>query len=266
MKRTKIAVCLFAMVFGSVPQVQAVLLLNSGFTTNTLPANDDGFTGPVAVGFNLNFFGTTYNQLFVNNNGNVTFKDPMFNYTPFGLDVVDQPIIAPFFADVDTRGSGSGLVTYGNDTVNGHSAFGVDWFDVGYFGGHVDKLNQFQLVLVDRSDVNTGDFDIQFNYGNIQWETGDASGGYYGIGGVSAAVGYSNGAGSTVQFDGSLVPGSFIPGGLDALSNRGYTMEVRNGEVELTSIPETSTTLPLLALIALPTLLQRSRRRPSPVT
>ena len=48
---------------------------------------------------------------------------------------------------------------------------------VGYFGSHADKLNKFQLILVDRSaDTGTaGDFDILFKYDTIQWETGDAS-------------------------------------------------------------------------------------------
>ena len=46
-----------------------------------------------------------------------------------------MPIIAPFFADVDTRGSGSDIVTYsyGNTTYNGRPAFCVDWVNVGYF-------------------------------------------------------------------------------------------------------------------------------------
>jgi hypothetical protein len=39
------------------------------FSDNTLPANDDGSSGLVGIGFGANFFGTSYNQVFVNNNG-----------------------------------------------------------------------------------------------------------------------------------------------------------------------------------------------------
>jgi hypothetical protein len=49
----------------------------AGFNSNTLPANDDGSTSLVALGFSANYFGTTYTQAFVNNNGNVTFTTPL---------------------------------------------------------------------------------------------------------------------------------------------------------------------------------------------
>jgi hypothetical protein len=180
---------------------------------NVLPANDDGSTDAVSLPFTLSFFGTDYSQLYVNNNGNVTFDAPMGTYTPFDIDADTPPIIAPFFADVDTRGDGSGLVTYGDTTFEGHPAFCVDWPDVGYYDSETDKLNDFQLLLVDRDDVAPGDFDIVFNYDQIQWETGDASGGVDGLGGTSAGVGYSAGDGNASDFfqlPGSLVNGAFL--------------------------------------------------------
>jgi hypothetical protein len=180
---------------------------------NVLGANDDGSTGEVALPFTLNFFGTNYSSLWVNNNGNVTFSGPQSRFTPYQIDASTPPIIAPFFADVDTRGAGSGLVTYGTTTFEGHQAFCVDWPDVGYFSSHTDKLNTFQLLLVDRSDVASGDFDIVFNYDQIQWETGDASGGVGGLGGTSAGAGFSNGDGNAdhfFQLAGSLQNGAFL--------------------------------------------------------
>jgi hypothetical protein len=183
-------------------------------TANTLAANDDGSTGLVPIGFTANFFGNSYTSLYVNNNGNVTFTGPLSTYTPFGLTTTTgTPIIAPFFADVDTRGTGSALVTYGTATVNTHSAFVANWDGVGYYGGHTDKLNNFQMVLVDRSDTGAGNFDIEFNYDRIQWETGDASSGSNGFGGASAHAGYSNGSGTAGTFfemPGSGVNGAFL--------------------------------------------------------
>ena len=39
---------------------------------------------------------------FVNNNGNITFDTGRIEYTPFDLASTTVPIIAPYFADVDT--------------------------------------------------------------------------------------------------------------------------------------------------------------------
>jgi hypothetical protein len=50
-----------------------------GFNANSLAGNDDGSTGAVPIGFALpiNFFGSPASTLFVNNNGNVTFDQPL---------------------------------------------------------------------------------------------------------------------------------------------------------------------------------------------
>lgn len=124
----------------------------------------------------------------MNNNGNITFNAPLGTFTPFDLLSTATPIIAPFFADVDTSSHGM-PVTYDTGTIAGRPAFVVNWIDVDYFSSnpaHGDQLNTFQLVLIDRSDIAAGDFDIEFNYGEIVWETGNASGGTNGLGGSSA--------------------------------------------------------------------------------
>ena len=183
--------------------------------TNTLPANDDSSTGPVNLNIDgmggVNFFGQNFTQVYVNNNGNLTFGSPLGTYTPNGLATgVGIPIIAPFFADVDTIGN-SGLAMYGNATINNVNAFVANYVNVCYFEA-CDKHNSFQVVLYDRSDTGLGNFDIEFNYDQVQWETGSASGGGDGLGGVSAAVGYSNGlsgdANVFYQLPGSLVNGA----------------------------------------------------------
>lgn len=183
-----------------------------GFAANLLPPNDDDSTGLVPIGFQASFFGHEYTEIFVNNNGNVTFDDALGEYTPFDLTHTQRVIIAPFFADIDTDNLASNVVTYGVDTIDGHSAFGVNWIKVGYFASKADKLNTFQLVLIDRSDLNPGNFDIEFNYDSIQWETGDASNGHDGLGGSSARAGFSNGTGDVGTF--FELPGSAVNGGL----------------------------------------------------
>jgi hypothetical protein len=227
-----------AVIFTMTGFAQASAVIPGVFNANSLPGNDDGSTDLVPIGFSVNFFGTTYTSLYVNNNGNITFATSLSTFTPFGLTTdIGTSIIAPFFGDVDTRVGN--IVTYGQGTLGGKNAFGVNWIDVGYYSQHTNKLNSFQLILVDRSDVSPGDFDIIFNYDKIQWETGDASGGSNGLGGSSARVGYSNGTGNPgtfYEFPGSGVNGALLDGGPNALisfSNVGvsgrYIFEVRNG-------------------------------------
>ena len=190
------------------------LVSSEDCTRNQLDRNDDGSTDSIALQSPIDFWGKRYERVWVNNNGNVTFDGPLWTYTPFELQAPTHAIIAPFFADVDTRGSGSELVRYGwgTTTFAGRPAFCVNWVDVGYYSSHFDKLNSFQLLLVDRSDIREGDFDIVFNYGTINWETGDASAGVNGFGGESARVGFANGDGSAVNS--YELPGSGIDGSL----------------------------------------------------
>lgn len=226
----------------------AAVRMGGLFTDYTLPANDDGSTGAIPLGFTANFFGLNFNQAFVNNNGNITFDRPLGTFTPFDLNSTNSQIIAPFFADVDTRGSGSNLVTYGTGTVDGRSAFRVNYINVGYFSARTDRTNSFQLVLTERSDTGAGNFDIEFNYDQIQFETGDFSGGTDGLGGSSARVGYSNGTlspGTFLELPGSAVNGALLDGGSNSLvansvnSNVAgrYIFTARNGSITPAPVP-----------------------------
>ncbi len=236
-------ICLLS-VWGVVTPLQGGAI-RSVTLANTLEANDDGSTSAVNLGIDgeggVNFFGQNFTQIYVNNNGNLTFESPFGTFTPRGLATgVGRPIIAPFFADVYTEGD-SGLVMYGNAVINDVNAFVANYVNVCYFSA-CDKHNSFQVVLYDRSNTGAGNFDIEFNYDQVQWETGSDSGGRDGLGGTSAAVGYSNGlsgdANVYYQLPGSIVNGALVNGGPDALisnSNTGvpgrYVFSVRNGVV-----------------------------------
>lgn len=214
----------------------AILALD-GCHAGTLPANDDGSTALVPLPFSPNFFGATYGGLYVNNNGNVTFDAPLSTYTPFGLLGASRVIVAPFFADVDTRGAGSSPVTFGAVQYGSRAAFCVNWVNVGYYSGHTDRLVSAQLLLVDRSDVAAGDFDILMNYDSVQWEAGDASGGSGGLGGSPVRVGYSNGSTTSFELPGSGISGTLLDGAATGLRRNSrsslqlgrYVYEVRNG-------------------------------------
>lgn len=234
------------------------------FSNATLIRTDDSSSAAVELGFTLNFFGINESSLFVNNNGNVTFDGPLSTFTPFGLSNPARQIIAPFFADVDTRDPSSNPnrnnVVYGSGTLDGRNAFQVTWDAVGYFSTRVNRLNTFQLLLIERADRAEGDFDIEFNYDRIEWETGQASGGNtIGQGGSSARVGYANSVNNPTFFElaGSGVPGSFLDGnptrGLTTHSLNSdvlgrYVLEVRNGAInrppEFDNLPEAITLQP----------------------
>ncbi len=232
MKRFSFVVCAIAALAAASPVHAQALRGNAGFKVYSIPANDDGSSELEDMGFTINFFGKLRRAAYVNNNGNITFDSSLATFTPFGLARTQREIIAAFFADVDTRPTGSKLVTYGQDTINGHKAFGVNYVDVGYYNVHADKLNSFQLIVVDRSDTGPGNFDIEFNYARISWETGDASGGVNGYGGTPAAVGWSNGTndpGASFELPGSLISGQFLDNGPRALVRSTINSAVLNG-------------------------------------
>jgi hypothetical protein len=227
----------------------------SGFGGQTLGPGDDVSVGPVNIGFDVHFYNETYSALFVNENGNVTFGQPITGYyRDSSIAGVTQATIAPFLADVNTDLGGS--VTYGSGLYAGQQAFAVNWLDVAaystspaYPNGRPER-NSFQLILVDRSDIAAGDFDIIFNYDGIEWDKGTAS---YD---VSAIAGLSNGTGDPgtfAQLEGWNTSGAYLDGGVNALVEHSfqsdvlgrYVFEVRGGPP--VDVPEPA----ILALLGL---------------
>jgi hypothetical protein len=185
-------------------QAQVSTPILAGFSSYSLPPEDDGPSALATMPFTINFYGTWYSDVWVNNNGNVTFNSSLWQYIPGPLNSANMGIIAPYWADVDTDNPASGVVTYGNGIVANHAAFGVDWVNVGYFAAHADKLLSCQLVIIDRSDIAPGDFDMEFNYGQVQWEWGDASVNY------PPHAGFSDGGANDFELPGSGVEGAFL--------------------------------------------------------
>jgi len=256
MTSLKCSLILSVLALATLPRAEGAAI-RTGFHDTVLPSNDDGSTGPVPLGFTVDFYSQTgVSHVHVNNNGNVTFGSPLGSYTPFPILTTSFAMLAPFFADVDTRYQLPD-VYYGTDMVGGRPAFGVDWVDVGYYNARGDKLNSFQLVIIDRSDIAPGDFDFEFNYDRILWETGDASGGAGGLGGFSARAGWSDGDATSYELAGSAVNGALldsnqgtglIHNSLNSNVDGRYVFQVRSGNVVAASVPDGGTTLGLAGL------------------
>uniref|UniRef100_A0A8C1BVE1 NIDO domain-containing protein n=1 Tax=Cyprinus carpio carpio TaxID=630221 RepID=A0A8C1BVE1_CYPCA len=143
------------------------------------PRLENGSSGAITLHQPFKFFGRTHNQTFVNNNGHLTFTEPLPDYIPVlnsGRDIV-----APFWTQLDNLHGGT--ISYREDTsssvlvlvtaaVNQYfpnlplpfiatSVFVATWDNVPYSSG--EGVVTFQVVLISNVDHSF----ILFNYGNI---------------------------------------------------------------------------------------------------
>jgi hypothetical protein len=227
----------------------------TGFTDVAMQRTDDGSWpsdnagAAFPFGFNINYFGAKYAGVFINNNGNLTFGAEQGDYTPFGMAGATLPIIAPFFADVDTEVGNP--VNIGTGTLGCFKVFVANWPGVEcYPASNSSVLNNFQVILLDRPDLGTGaqgdDFQIEFNYNSIQWDAGTYSGGNSNCTGSpntdAAAAGYSDGtqtAGHWYQLPGSQTSGAF----LDSNTTSGLIYNDLNSNTA-TSVPASASPVP----------------------
>lgn len=180
----------------------------AGFGTGVLEYNDDGSSGEIdltpAFPNGLEFFGQRFRSMFVNNNGSVTFGGPTGRYTPARFPVSGNRMIAPFWADVDTRAAGrpqrNGVYW---DVRPGQVV--VTWHNVGFYPSNNSRENTFQLVIISNELLDQDElWRVQFRYSRCEWTTGDASGGRNGLGGWPAQAGFDAGDGRRYE----ILPGS----------------------------------------------------------
>ncbi len=192
--------------------------------------NDDDFAVALNLPFTFHLYGQAYTQLYLNNNGNLSFNGGYCAFTSTGFPVSGYPMVAPFWADVDTRNTASGVVHYRLDQ---HKLI-VAWDHVGYYSDQADKVNTFEVILSDGTDpaVSRGN-NVCMCYGDMQWTTGSASGGLGGFGGTAATVGINAGDGinffqigrfdhAGADYDG---PGG-VNDGVDYLDNQRFCANV----------------------------------------
>ena len=188
--------------------------------------NDDGFMGPIDLGFTLDFYGGSYTSFYANNNGNISFNSGISSYIPSGPLGSNQPIISPFFADVDTRTS-AGVMHVQNTVAD---QWVITWDQVGFYSQNATPTNSFQLILRGPDfDVPAGEGTFGFFYRAMGWDVTDTS--------TTAAVGFGNGSG-----DGIVIQGSNQPGMAAVLQNHNIWFTQVGDEIEeIGPIPEPST-------------------------
>ncbi|XP_054262351.1 nidogen isoform X2 [Macrosteles quadrilineatus] len=154
-----------------------------------LTRQNDVSSYEISLNVPIRFFGETYNSIFVNSNGLLSFltEIPMFFSIQFPLN---YPVIAPLYANVDLSGKGNvyyretqdpELIKRFDERVNrfyprlsapfhARSVFIASWIEVGYYPQGVDKVNTFQAVV--GSDGTESFVELLYRQGGIQWVQG----------------------------------------------------------------------------------------------
>ncbi len=195
-----------------------------GFGETELPRGDDTVAqvdvGAVfGSGFALGGVRYGADQLYISTDGLISFGAGFS-----GVAAAASAIAAPFFAifngDVDTRLDGeapeSGGIWLDVDTVN--DCVTITWDHVGFYRRNATATDTFQIQLFDHGN---GAFDVVYRYQSIHWTSGDLQGGFGGLDGVAAMVGYRSGSagdGTLLAASGNQTAELALPG---ALGNTG---------------------------------------------
>uniref|UniRef100_A0A8C6SWX4 NIDO domain-containing protein n=1 Tax=Neogobius melanostomus TaxID=47308 RepID=A0A8C6SWX4_9GOBI len=150
---------------------------------NLSPASDDGSSPLITLEQGFVYFGRTYHQVYVNQNGHLTFEIPWGRYIPLKFPMNGpEDIIAPFWTDLDNRQKGR--VTYIQHTsgsvlqqattdINEYFpyfnpfvatwVFVATWDGVPYYPNKGDG-STFQVVLIRGGNLSF----VLMNYDTIQ--------------------------------------------------------------------------------------------------
>ncbi len=230
------------------PNSGLLIPLDGTFTLAMAP-NDDGSAGPFSLPFTFCFYGNNETGFYINNNGNVSFGGPYWQYTPSGFPLSGFPMLAPFWADVDTRSCGN--VWYKIETSPYRVT--VIWEEVGYFYNHCDKVDYMELIFTDGNDplIGIGN-NVAFSYNDLQWTTGDITGNG-GFGGSPASVGINSGDGVNFALVGRFDhPGSDYdgpggnPDGVDYLDNQAFVFNTCNAQTNIPPVPTGFPSMPIV--------------------
>jgi len=125
---------------------------------------DDQGTGPIPLGFNFDFFGTTYTDVCISSNGYVTLA--CSDETDFSDDAIPSAIdpnaiIALFWDDLNGS-NGNGLIQSYSSTIGGQTCF-VANYDIGHLGA--GEAVTGQIILCPDGTITINCVDCQSDGG-----------------------------------------------------------------------------------------------------
>ncbi|CAI5658934.1 unnamed protein product [Oreochromis niloticus] len=179
-------------------------------------AVDDGSSPQITLLRPFFYFGRTYNSIYVNHNGHLTFTGPLNEFTSQRFPQRIRDIIAPFWTDLDNRGNGQIYYNqYTSGTVlqqasrdinqyfpglnfNANWVFVATWYEVAYYPTSGTRTT-VQAVLISGGQYSF----VLMNYGIIASTT------------LSIQAGYDT-IGSTHYY---VLPGSFTSAASGSNSN-----------------------------------------------
>lgn len=158
----------------------------------TATSVDDGWASasPFALPFPFCFYGNTYTQVWMNNNGNISFNGGISAFSSSAFPSVGNTMIAAFWADFYLTNGGSM-----HATITPTAAI-FNWVSLGYYSNQNDKLNTCQIVITNGTDPLIVGGNTAIHFADMQWTTGSASGGVNGFAGTPATVGANSGNGT----------------------------------------------------------------------
>lgn len=120
--------------------------------TNTGLAGDDKYAGPFPMGFDFNYYGTTFNQFYVTTNGLIQFTNPTTNYSNQCLPSLNNTLYV-FWDDLrtDVSGQPTGKIQYEIQGVTPNRKLIVQWTNQYFYGSNL-PMGTFQAILTEGSN------------------------------------------------------------------------------------------------------------------
>ena len=160
-------------------------LLNIQNTGTALNLNDDQMSDMKPLGFDFEFYGSTFDQVNISMNGFFTFQD---NFSvPSSRNYLSEVIPAtsfnytvyPFWTDLINNGTQNPYIqTFGN-TSDTNQYFVIGWYDAREYNNN--NLNSFEAILYEKDNI------IEFRYDKINIQNHDIT---IGLQGNNEAVTY----------------------------------------------------------------------------
>lgn len=128
----------------------------TGAVSVTLSSEDDGFAGPIPLGFSFPFYENTFTQTYVSANGYISF-DPIIGFDAQNQEIPYESspnnLIAPFWADLAIGGNyNDGILSTLQGSDGNGNYFLVNYLNVAKRIAPNDLLS-FQVILYENGDI-----------------------------------------------------------------------------------------------------------------